>query len=81
MEDIKYTSGYIASLIQKNNKEEAEAVQHYTELINYIDNSDLADEDKAYLKSQVKEIIRDELDHSARLSRIYEQLTGLTPKE
>ncbi len=71
----------IASCIQDNNKEEAEAVTHYTDLLNMVDESDLDESDKNHIKEEINEIIRDELDHQSRLNALYQGLTGLVPKE
>lgn len=69
----------IASEIQKNNKDEAVAIQGYSELMNQIINSDLSDQEKEIAVNTIKEIISDELNHQKKLQELYTLITGIEP--
>lgn len=67
----------IAKLVQLNNREEAEAILDYTDLLNNIQSSTLTEEEKTEITAQINEIIGDELNHQQRLQEIYTYLTQI----
>lgn len=69
----------ISALIQRNNEDEAVAIKGYTELLDVVFKSDLANEEKEKIFSVIKEIISDELNHQQRLQEIYTILTDIKP--
>ena len=71
----------IASIIQDNNKDEAEAISGYSRLLEDVMASDLEDREKAEISSNVREIIADELNHQEKLQKLYTMLTMIQPNK
>ena len=71
----------IASLIQFNNKAEAEAIEYYTELLKETTISDLEVRDKEIISDVINEIISDELNHQIKLQKLYTMLTSIEPNK
>ena len=69
----------ISALIQRNNEDESVAIKGYTELLDVVFKSDLANEEKEKIFSVIKEIISDELNHQQQLQEIYTLLTDIKP--
>lgn len=70
----------ISKEIQFNLKEEASAIEYYTNLMNDIlECEELTEEDKNDLISNIAEIVSDELNHQEKLQAIYVALTGIEP--
>lgn len=62
----------VLQMIEDNEAKEAEAREYYYKLLNIIPDR---------FKSVINEIIEDEIDHSIKLMRIAELLSGNKPKE
>ena len=71
----------IASLVQANNKDEAEAIKGYTDLLAFTMSSNISSEDKQVIADTINEIISDELNHQKRLSELYTKLTNIKANE
>lgn len=67
----------IANLIEFNDKEEANAIVNYNELLEAVKNSDLSKSQKERIESEIYEIIGDELNHQERLKMLYSLVTGI----
>lgn len=67
----------IANLIEFNDKEEANAIINYNELLEAVKNSDLSKSQKERIESEIYEIIGDELNHQERLKMLYSLITGI----
>lgn len=67
----------IANLIEFNDKEEANAIINYNELIEAVKHSDLSKSQKEKIESEIYEIIGDELNHQERLKMLYSLITGI----
>lgn len=67
----------IANLIEFNDKEEANAIINYNELLEATKNSDLTKSQKDKIESEIYEIIGDELNHQERLKMLYSLITGI----
>lgn len=67
----------IAVLVQENNEDEAEAIKGYTNFLESLDESNIEEIDKTFIKSVIDEIIGDELNHQSRLKELYEMLTEI----
>lgn len=67
----------IANLIEFNDKEEANAIVNYNELIEAVKHSDLSKSQKERIESEIYEIIGDELNHQERLKMLYSLITGI----
>lgn len=67
----------IAVLVQENNEDEAEAIKGYTNFLESLDESNIEEIDKTFIKSIIDEIIGDELNHQSRLKELYEMLTEI----
>lgn len=68
---------FIAEEIQYNVKQEANAIQDYNRLLEYVKSSDLSKATKEIIESEVYEIIGDELNHQERLNMLYTTVTGI----
>ena len=89
--EIECLKNNLATVIQKNQEREAQAVQGYTEQLNAIDClkqamilNPSADYDVGYLnilRAQTIEKIQDELNHEKGLLLEYVDLTGIEIKE
>ena len=81
MEDLKCefkrTKMDIANLIQFNDKEEANAIINYNDLLTATKNSDLSKAQMERLEAEIYEIIGDELNHQERLKMLYSLITGV----
>lgn len=81
MEDLKCefkrTKMDIANLIQFNDKEEANAIINYNDLLTAAKNSDLSKAQMERLETEIYEIIGDELNHQERLKMLYSLITGV----
>lgn len=73
----KKTKMEIANLVEFNDKEEANAIINYNELLTAIKNSDLTKSQKERFESEIYEIIGDELNHQERLKMLYSLITGV----
>jgi indole-3-glycerol phosphate synthase len=73
----KRTKMEIASLVEFNDKEEANAIINYNELLTAVKNSDLTKSQKEKFESEIYEIIGDELNHQERLKMLYSLITGI----
>lgn len=67
----------IANLIEFNDKEEANAIVNYNELLEATKNSTLTKAQKERVESEIYEIIGDELNHQERLKALYVLITGI----
>lgn len=67
----------IANLIEFNDKEEANAIVNYNELLEAVKHSDLPKSQKERIESEIYEIIGDELNHQERLKMLYSLVTGI----
>ena len=74
---FKRTKLEIANLIEFNDKEEANAITNYNELLTAVNNSDLTNTQKERVQSEIYEIIGDELNHQERLKMLYSLITGI----
>lgn len=73
----KRTKMEIANLVEFNDKEEANAIINYNELLTAVKNSDLSKSQKEKFESEIYEIIGDELNHQERLKMLYSLITGI----
>lgn len=73
----KKTKMEIADLVEFNDKEEANAIINYNELLTEVKNSDLTKSQKERFESEIYEIIGDELNHQERLKMLYSLITGI----
>lgn len=73
----KRTKMEIANLVEFNDKEEANAIINYNELLAAVKNSDLTKSQKERFESEIYEIIGDELNHQERLKMLYSLVTGI----
>ena len=67
----------IANLIEFNDKEEANAIINYNDLLTAVNNSDLPKSTKERIESEIYEIIGDELNHQERLKMLYSLVTSI----
>ena len=85
MEDLKCefkkTKMDIANLIQFNDKEEANAIINYNDLLTAAKNSDLSKSQMERLETEIYEIIGDELNHQERLKMLYSLITSIKEQE
>ena len=77
----KKTKMAIADLVEFNDKEEANAIINYNELLTAVKNSDLTKSQKERFESEIYEIIGDELNHQERLKMLYSLITGIKESE
>ena len=77
----KKTKMEIANLVEFNDKEEANAIINYNELLTAVKNSDLTKSQKERFESEIYEIIGDELNHQERLKMLYSLITGIKDSE
>ena len=73
----KKTKMEIADLVEFNDKEEANAIINYNELLTEVKNSDLTKSQKERFESEIYEIIGDELNHQERLKMLYSLITDI----
>ena len=73
----KKTKIEIANLVEFNDKEEANAIINYNELLTAVKNSDLTKSQKEKFESEIYEIIGDELNHQERLKMLYSLITDI----
>ena len=73
----KKTKMGIANLVEFNDKEEANAIINYNELLTAVKNSDLTKSQKEKFESEIYEIIGDELKHQERLKMLYSLITDI----
>lgn len=73
----KRTQMEIANLIEFNDKEEANAIINYNELLTAVRNSDLSKNKVEKIESEIYEIIGDELNHQERLKMLYSLVTNI----
>lgn len=85
MEDLKCefkrTKMDIANLIEFNDKEEANAIINYNDLLTAAKNSDLSKAQMERLEAEIYEIIGDELNHQERLKMLYSLITSIKEQE
>lgn len=67
----------IANLIEFNDKEEANAIINYNELLEAVKDSDLSKSQIEVIESNIYEIIGDELNHQERLKMLYSVVTSI----
>ena len=67
----------IANLLEFNDKEEANAIINYNELLSAVKNSELTKSQQEIIESEIYEIIGDELNHQERLKMLYTLVTGI----
>ena len=77
----KRTKMEIANLVEFNDKEEANAIINYNELLTAVKNSDLTKSQRDRFESEIYEIIGDELNHQERLKMLYSLITGIKESE
>lgn len=77
----KKTKMEMANLVEFNDKEEANAIINYNELLTAVKNSDLTKSQKERFESEIYEIIGDELNHQERLKMLYSLITGIKESE
>ena len=77
MEIFKRTKMEIANLIEFNDKEEANAIINYNDLLTATEESELPKKVKERIESEIYEIIGDELNHQERLKMLYSLVTGI----
>ena len=77
----KKTKMEIADLVEFNDKEEANAIINYNELLTAVKNSDLTKSQRDRFESEIYEIIGDELNHQERLKMLYSLITGIKESE
>lgn len=75
--EVKRNKMDIANLIEFNDKEEANAIVNYNELLEATKNSDLPKSKKEIIESEIYEIIGDELNHQDRLKMLYSVVTDI----
>mgnify|MGYP003458527391 FL=1 len=73
----KKTKMEIANLVEVNDKEEANAIINYNELVTAVKNSDLTKSQRERFESEIYEIIGDELNHQERLKMLYSLITDI----
>lgn len=73
----KRTQMEIANLIEFNDKEEANAIINYNDLLTAVRNSDLSKNKIEKVESEIYEIIGDELNHQERLKMLYSLVTSI----
>ena len=79
--EFKRTKMDIANLIQFNDKEEANAIINYNDLLTAAKNSDLSKAQMERLETEIYEIIGDELNHQERLKMLYSLITSIKEQE
>lgn len=79
--EFKKTKMDIANLIQFNDKEEANAIINYNDLLAAAKNSDLSKAQMERLEAEIYEIIGDELNHQERLKMLYSLITSIKEQE
>lgn len=76
---------YIATLLQKNNEDEARAVANYNALLISIKNIETSSKEEEETQKEligvVEELISDELNHQQTLLEYYVMLSDIQPKE
>lgn len=79
MEEIKMKidKNCVATDIQQNIIAEADAIEKYNRLLELVEDSDVSENKKEIIKSNVYEIIGDELNHQSRLKELYTLITGI----
>ena len=73
----KKTKMEIANLVEFNDKEEANAIINYNELLTAVKNSDLTKSQKEKFESEIYEIIGDKLNQQERLKMLYSLITDI----
>ena len=73
----KRTQMEIANLIEFNDKEEANAIINYNDLLTAVRNSDLSKNKVEKIETEIYEIIGDELNHQERLKMLYSLVTSI----
>lgn len=73
----KKTKMEMANLVEFNDKEEANAIINYNELLTAVKNSDLTKSQRDRFESEIYEIIGDELNHQERLKMLYSLITDI----
>jgi hypothetical protein len=75
--EVKRNKMDIANLIEFNDKEEANAIINYNDLLTAVRNSDLSKNKVEKIESEIYEIIGDELNHQERLKMLYSLVTNI----
>lgn len=74
---IKVDKTAVAVDIQQNIVAEADAIEKYNRLLELVSDSDIAENKKEVIKSNIYEIIGDELNHQTKLQELYTLVTGI----
>lgn len=67
----------IAIEVQSNIQAEATAIVDYNRLLDHVNESDLPNAQKEFIRAEVYEIIGDELNHQRRLELLYSTISGI----
>lgn len=67
----------VATDIQQNITAEADAIEKYNRLLELVADSDVPENKKEVIRSNIYEIIGDELNHQTRLQELYTLVTGI----
>lgn len=74
---IKVDKTAVAVDIQQNIVAEADAIEKYNHLLELVSDSDIAENKKEVIKSNIYEIVGDELNHQTKLQELYTLVTGI----
>jgi len=74
---IKIDKNCVATDIQQNIIAEADAIEKYNRLLELVTDSDVPENKKEVVRSNIYEIIGDELNHQSRLKELYTLITGI----
>ncbi len=74
---IKIDKNCVATDIQQNVVAEADAIEKYNHLLELVADSDIPQNKKEVIRSNIYEIIGDELNHQTRLKELYTLITGI----
>lgn len=74
---IKIDKNCVATDVQQNVVAEADAIEKYNHLLELVADSDIPQNKKEVIRSNIYEIIGDELNHQTRLKELYTLITGI----
>lgn len=77
MEENKIDASDIAIEIQANIQAEATAIVDYNRLLENVANSTLPKSQQEFIRSEIYEIIGDELNHQSRLGVLYSAVSKI----
>ena len=78
MDELLYK---LASIVQFNNKAEAQAIEDYTEFLKTTAELNVPTATKEYIDETISEIVADELNHQQKLQELYSFLTQIEPNK